>query len=217
MKNMFFLSVDRITKDWSASVAKEPKTLGEHGDNTVSIFHYIFSGEQKVYNEINSVIKDTFGSEKIPSPLHSPLHNGQAEIRYEIEGLDHQPNIINCGGGINQLIPLNILCNHSPKNSTLLIEEPELCLHPRAENRQLNTFFNIVKDGKQVFITTHSLTNLYNLIKQGRDKKKAKIFYLKLEKTKTKIEKEYTLPKDTEKYGDAVANLIFELGLTDQD
>lgn len=213
--NMFFLSIDRINKDWSSPVDREPFTVGPKGEEAVPLFHYIFSGKQGIYKKINSTIRDILGSKKIESPLLSPLHNGNAEIRLETEGLTHHPNIINCGGGLNQLIPLNILCYDTPKNSILLIEEPELCLHPKASNRQFSIFFTLQNEGKQVFLTTHSITNLFNLLKQGRDKKNARIFFLKLEKTRTTIDKEYLLPKDTKKYDKDLKLLISSfLGFT---
>jgi predicted ATPase len=214
--NMFFLSIDRLNKEWSAYVSVEPKNVGSSGENTVNLFHYIFSGHRNTYNLINNSIKKNFNLKNIESPLISPIHNGQAEIRLDVEGLVHHPNIINCGGGINQLIPLNILCYYSPQNSILLIEEPELCLHPKAANSQFSSFFDLKKDNKQVFVTTHAITNLYNLIQQGRRKKDARIFFLILNKTKTKIEKKYTLPKDTERYDKDFKKLVTEfLGFTD--
>lgn len=80
-------------------------------------------------------------------------------------------NIVNEGFGTNQLMQLLWLVIISNKNSTILIEEPEIHLHPRAQANLASVLANKAKqEDKQLIISTHSehfLHRLLTLIAEG--------------------------------------------------
>ncbi|MDO9017167.1 MAG: DUF3696 domain-containing protein [Deltaproteobacteria bacterium] len=77
-----------------------------------------------------------------------------------------QADLTNVGVGVSQLLPILVLCLAAPIGSTVLIEQPELHLHPSVQS-QLATFFaSCALSGRQIVIETHSehLINRIRLI-----------------------------------------------------
>lgn len=100
-------------------------------------------------------------------------------------------DLVNEGFGINQSIYMLIKLL---KKSTSLafIEEPEIHLHPSAQNKLVDVFSEIIqKENKQIFLTTHSeniVSSVLNKIAKGELSTDDVQFYLaKVENDETKI------------------------------
>jgi len=72
-------------------------------------------------------------------------------------------SIINTGFGKNQIFPAIVLGTLVPKGTLILIEEPEIHLHPVMQKEVMNILSDIVNEGKQIIITTHSEHILFNI------------------------------------------------------
>lgn len=68
------------------------------------------------------------------------------------------------GVGISQILPILVMGLLAPANSLLIIEQPELHLHPRVQARLGDFFMGLAKCKKQCLIETHS----ENLVSQLR-------------------------------------------------
>jgi len=65
-------------------------------------------------------------------------------------------NLVNDGFGVNQVIYM-LAKIQRPDVDTILIEEPEVHLHPTVISRLARVLCSLVKDeGKQLVVTTHS-------------------------------------------------------------
>ncbi|MEM2126746.1 MAG: AAA family ATPase [Candidatus Bathyarchaeia archaeon] len=111
-------------------------------------------------------------------------------------------NIVNEGLGLNQIIfPLAQLAA-AQRGSTVMIEEPELHLHPKAQGELVKIFLEIVKnENKQIIMTTHSEHILFRLL--------------------VAVAKKQLKPKDLavhyfEKPSDATASDVKELGIDEK-
>lgn len=100
-------------------------------------------------------------------------------------------DLVNEGFGVNQTIYMLIKLL---KGSTSLafIEEPEIHLHPSAQNKLVDVFTEITKkENKQIFLTTHSeniVSSVLNKIAKGELSTDDVQFYLaKVEDDETKI------------------------------
>lgn len=98
------------------------------------------------------------------------------------------------GFGTNQLIQLFLTIAASPNESTILIEEPEIHLHPKAQSNLAEVLNNISKEKNiQLILTTHSehiLFKLLALVKRGIiDKSDLVIYHFELKKGITKVDK----------------------------
>ena len=68
------------------------------------------------------------------------------------------------GGGLNHVLPILVMGLLAPENTLLIIEEPEVTLHPGVQARLGDFFVGLAKCKKQCLIETHS----ENLVSQLR-------------------------------------------------
>lgn len=78
------------------------------------------------------------------------------ELSLLVDGLDHEVDLTNVGVGVSQILPLLTLCLLAEDKSIILIEQPELHLHPKVQMLLGDFFLGIAYSGKQCIIETHS-------------------------------------------------------------
>jgi predicted ATPase len=72
----------------------------------------------------------------------------------------------NIGAGISYLLSIIIVCLASPVGAILVIENPEIHLHPSAQAKICEFFYFIATSGRQLFIETHS-DHIFNGFRAG--------------------------------------------------
>lgn len=72
----------------------------------------------------------------------------------------------NVGSGISYLISILVLCLSSTKDDILIIENPEIHLHPKAQSKVCEFLYFIADSGVQIFVETHS-DHIFNGIRAG--------------------------------------------------
>lgn len=72
----------------------------------------------------------------------------------------------NVGAGTSYLISIIISCLSSKSNSIIVIESPEIHLHPTAQSKLCEFFYFISKSKRQLFVETHS-DHIFNGIRAG--------------------------------------------------
>ena len=65
-------------------------------------------------------------------------------------------SIKHVGFGISQLLPIVVEGLLMPKNGTLIIEQPEIHLHPKIQSKLYDFLYGLTKQGKKVIVETHS-------------------------------------------------------------
>lgn len=85
----------------------------------------------------------------------------KAEYRLQI-GRNIRPK--NTGSGISYIISLLIVCLASKKGDVIIVENPEIHLHPKAQSYLVDFFIFIANSGRQLIIETHS-DHLFNGVK----------------------------------------------------
>lgn len=63
---------------------------------------------------------------------------------------------LSVGVGVSQLLPVLIICLAAAPGSLVLLEQPELHLHPKVQQRLADFFLAIARSGRQLLIETHS-------------------------------------------------------------
>lgn len=73
------------------------------------------------------------------------------------------------GVGVSQVLPILIAGLLAPEGALLLIEQPELHLHPRAQSRLAEFFWGLSRTGRRCVIETHSeaMVNGFRLLTVG--------------------------------------------------
>ena len=77
-------------------------------------------------------------------------------ITVKIEGLDKEVPLDAVGVGVSQLLPVLVLCLLSEPGSVILLEQPELHLHPALQQRLADFLIAIARSGRQLIVETHS-------------------------------------------------------------
>lgn len=73
---------------------------------------------------------------------------------------------INIGSGVSYLISIIISCLASNRGDVIIIENPEIHLHPKAQSRLCEFLYFISKTNRQIFVETHS-DHIFNGLRVG--------------------------------------------------
>jgi predicted ATPase len=65
-------------------------------------------------------------------------------------------DLTNVGVGVSQVLPIVLTCLLAPEESTIIIEQPELHLHPAMQSKLTDFFVAAILCNKQLIIETHS-------------------------------------------------------------
>lgn len=78
------------------------------------------------------------------------------EMRVKTTGASRAHDLTHAGVGLSQVLPILVHCLLSGTDATLLLEQPELHLHPSVQSRLADFFLSLALVGKQCVIETHS-------------------------------------------------------------
>lgn len=109
-----------------------------------------------------------------------------------VVGSRRRMNIVNEGFGTNQLLQPFLQLAIAPSGSLILIEEPEIHIHPAAQNRLCKILVEVAKEErKQVLVTTHSehiLTSLLTSVASHELKaKELAVYFFEKDKDEAKV------------------------------
>lgn len=149
--NIYYLSPHRAGDQWDYSLEEESTYVRSNGDNVASLLHYKFSDRDKLFDRLESWIKDFDNNITL---IKSPLKSRRTHIKLDIKNTS--VNLFATGTGLNTVFPIVMSCVFSPKNSIILIEEPEIHLHTKALKNLLDLFLEQSQSNKQIIFTTHS-------------------------------------------------------------
>lgn len=77
-------------------------------------------------------------------------------LKVKPHGMEDKLPLTSVGVGVSQLLPVLVLCLLSKPGSVILLEQPELHLHPALQQRLADFFIVISKSGRQLIVETHS-------------------------------------------------------------
>lgn len=110
------------------------------------------------------------------------IHQQMYEVKVKTKGSETWVNLSDVGLGVSQVLPLLVQCFYAPEGSIILIDHPEVHLHPYAQSALADVMIDVIKSkldsGKglkerniQLIIETHSehfLRRLQRRIAEGK-------------------------------------------------
>jgi len=79
------------------------------------------------------------------------------ELRVKKSRSSAEVLITDVGFGVSQLLPVLVLCYYVPKGSIILLEQPEIHLHPSAQADLADVLIDVVNErGVQIILESHS-------------------------------------------------------------
>lgn len=187
-KNLFYLSANRTGMEAISGVSADAKS-GIQGEFLLGTFD-----KEKSMPVLPELVKDTLSSTlsaqlnywlsyilDINLEINTELRTEQdVQTSYKSDGISGlSPSLL--GVGVGYLTKILILCLRAKKDDVLLLENPEIHLHPAAQSRLGEFFAFIANAGIQLFIETHCdhLINRirYEVYKKRLDSNAVSILY----------------------------------------
>lgn len=158
---------------WSGN---EPESVGYTGENTIAAI--LAARERKIGSKypgarrasdskpfeqvIASKLKDMglidhFKVNRISNQRH------EYEVQLQIKGSDAWVGLPDVGVGVSQVLPVLTECYYAPPKSIIIMEQPEIHLHPSAQSALADVMIDVIYSreysedrGIQLIIETHS-------------------------------------------------------------
>lgn len=108
---------------------------------------------------LNYIVNADMSVEEVPNTTN-------VKVLYSMGKEQIYRSPINVGSGLSYIASILIICLASEKHSTLVIENPEIHLHPAAQGRLVEFLYYISQTQRQVIIETHS-DHIFNGIRAG--------------------------------------------------
>lgn len=149
---------------WSGG---EPEDMGRRGERTVDAIlaargrnAYISPGHKKRKKTLEERIAWWL---KELGLIHSfsvaSIGNGSGLFEVKVKKGPHSPEVLvtDVGFGVSQILPVLVLCYYVPEGSTILLEQPEIHLHPSVQMGLADVFIDVMKNRNiQIILESHS-------------------------------------------------------------
>src|SRR5690606_25458670 len=200
-KNVFYLGPLRSSPSRSYIRSSHSLAVGVRGEYTPSVLANLEKRSKKVTrgeseNVVNSIAFERwlekifpghFANTKTIEELVKLKISNKQTLNYSSN--EKSDTITDVGFGFSQVFPIIVQAAVMPSDSTLIIEQPELHLHPLAQTRLADVITDAASQGKKFIIETHSehfIRGLQLAIsehrlnkKRGTSKENIKIYYIK--------------------------------------
>ncbi len=200
-KNLFYLGPLRSSPSRSYFRSSHSVAVGVKGEYTPNVLATLENRNRKVTHG-TSTYRKSYESFQKWLKMVFPNHEAKTKTTEEVVKLkisnkntteyqssEKSDTITDVGFGFSQVFPILVQASVMPENSILIIEQPELHLHPLAQTRLANVVAEAALQGKRFIIETHSehfirglqLAVSENRIdsKNGIDRQSVKFFYVK--------------------------------------
>ena len=154
ISSVYYLSAERGSIPWTYEPIPTPATwVGKNGEYTLEILTELMKPEFDVKRLPYELFCEKFGIGRAWAgydKLNALTSN------YEDPFLKSSHKFPSLGQGSKQLLPVITQLAYSGSGSIILVEEPEMSLHPAYQRILPALFGKAVKEGKQILLTTHS-------------------------------------------------------------
>jgi predicted ATPase len=141
---------------------KTPLVLGvEQKQRLPAYYKCIYDGKRiKAYelreaDNLMEALNGWLSFMKLPQLIPTPaLKRNINQIKLEAAGVEVcLPDV---GFGVSQILPILVECLRTKKGETLILEQPEIHLHPSLQSKLADFLICMAKAGKKIIVETHS-------------------------------------------------------------
>jgi len=119
----------------------------------------MLSGSNEFASQLNEIVRwaELFGINDLKAGLQrSALRGNRLGADYFDPQLLAQMPLALASSGSRQVLTVIAQVLGCPSGSLVMVEEPEISLHPQAQIDMMELFGEVIRDGKQIIATTHS-------------------------------------------------------------
>jgi len=174
-QHVYFISGERGKIDAQLTVANigrmpqmqsTPSWVGYRGEHVIEMLSRFFTREQRIAKKIQE-----WGNKfQIPEVRAGYVGEGKLETNFVDPQYGTSLNAALAGLGSRQILPIIVQIFAAESGSTIMVEEPEISLHPESQVLLDELFAAAITEGKQVICTTHSpfmILSINRVIKKG--------------------------------------------------
>jgi len=159
LRRLFYLGPLREFPQRSYVISGQaPSDVGVRGERSAEVLWFATRTkrqQQRMLESINRWVKE-FGIAK-EIKLQRLGRSNQYQVLFVDAATNLPVNIADVGFGASQLLPIIVQGFYAPPGSVLLIEQPEIHLHPKAQATLGDLLMEVVKTGdRQAIVETHS-------------------------------------------------------------
>lgn len=186
---VYLLSALRGKIDYEVKTDEWHKWVGKRGENLISILAQLSTPKWEQKREkirewaLKFGIKDLWGGWSGQNVASSEFIDAELNI---------PSNLALASYGSSQILTVIVQLFWSEEGDIILIEEPEISIHPEGQAKLPELFADAIKEGKQIIITTHSGYLPLALNRALKRKLKAKdiaVYEVTKDKEGTKVER----------------------------
>ncbi len=196
-KNLFYVGPLREHPQRYYFISGEkPIHVGTKGERAVEVLHVTKRTSKDVFQKINFWFRKLGFGEISIKPLTESLYTllvTHPTIKKTVKKghQDLEVNIASVGFGASQILPVIVEGFYAPENAIIIIEQPEIHLHPRLQAEMGDLLIDIAKTGKRLIIETHSehlLLRIQRKIAEGSiPKEDVAVYYFELKEDGAEI------------------------------
>lgn len=142
----------------------EPRGLGKNGEKAA---HALLAsanartkprdGEEGGRDWLVQQVSRWLGALGVADELKLERQGSSRHYEIQVRRGDRRSNLMDVGFGISQVLPMVVLAHFVPRGATIVAEQPEIHLHPRAQTGLAELMANVAKSrGVQFIVETHS-------------------------------------------------------------
>jgi energy-coupling factor transporter ATP-binding protein EcfA2 len=165
-QRVFMLGASRIPSREAPQTDAGPLSVGRRGERTITVLSVMFANPRHLAQARKiQQWAEVFGLGSLTSGWvrEELLHAGYLDSTFETPlGFE------SVGSGAQQILPVITQIFSAPKNSVILIEEPEASLHIDAQMHLAKMLAEAVSCGHQILLTTHSQALIAALCEVGK-------------------------------------------------
>ena len=143
-----------------------PKGIGKYGEQAISALLSRRVQNRPIDEQIPKWLKRL---KLINSYRLNPLSDTGRDYEFLVQQYENGPEVrlTDVGFGVSQVLPVLIHCYSAPKDSILIIEQPEAHLHPSAQSELADVLIDVVKNRNvQIILESHSEHLLLRLMRR---------------------------------------------------
>lgn len=187
--NFNYISSFRIKPERTYTQRSGDNSVEPNGANTID---QLFQWKASKSPKFKELITELRNLQLINRLAIDKFRGGRYEVRVRTTSSSASASLVDVGFGISQFLPVIVADLQLRDDSTLMIDQPEMHLHPSAQAQLVNYFIhNIKTKKKKYFIETHSeyiLNRLRASIVKGMvSPSLVKVFYFENQGNDTKI------------------------------
>ena len=166
--------------------------LGLKGENTAAVFEnnktrkiqyinpkYFKDGLVSKLEPIESTLSEAINAWLVYLGVANEIStNDKGKVGHELKITtdiqDMEQDLTHVGVGVSQILPILVMCFLAGKGDSIILEQPELHLHPKVQTRLADFFVSMNTLGKQCILETHSeylINRLRYLVAKAYDEK----------------------------------------------